>query len=239
MNKLSLSIVLPAHNEAENLPLLIKDIQNCMESLGWDYEVITVNDGSSDNTQEILEKLNREDDRIRWVHHIKNRGYGAAVRSGFDAARKDWVFFTDSDRQFDIKEIAKLGEYADKYDLVIGYRHDRQDPFIRKLNAGTFKLAVNILFGLWVKDIDCAFKLIKREVIEKAHLESNGALINTELLVRAKRMGYKIKQLPVTHYPRTAGKQTGANVKVILRAVKEILLFRLTGRTVSGPRLTS
>ena len=129
-----------------------------------------------------------------------------------------------------------MAEYADTFDLVIGYRKNRQDHFTRKLNAGIFKLAVNILFGLFVKDIDCAFKLIKKEVIEKVNLESNGALINTELLVRAKRLGYKIKQIPVSHYPRLKGEQSGASIKVVLRAVKEIILFRLTDRTVSEPR---
>ncbi len=233
--KLQISIVLPAHNEAENLPALVKDITGYMHELGWDYEIIAVDDGSTDSTKEVIERLRSGDNRIKGVYHPKNRGYGAAVRSGFSAAEKEWVFFTDSDRQFDIKEISKLAEYSDSADLVIGYRKNRRDNFMRKLNAGIFNLAVNILFGLWVRDIDCAFKLIRKEVVQKARLESNGALINTELLVRAKKFGYKIKQVPVSHYPRLKGEQSGANIKVILRAVKEILLFRLTGRTVSGP----
>ncbi len=234
--KLQISIVLPAHNEAENLPILVADTISCLNNLGWEYEIIIVNDGSTDNTRATIEELQKKYSHIKEVDHPKNRGYGASVRSGFSAATKEWVFFTDSDRQFDIKEIAKLAEYADAFDLIIGYRKNRQDHFTRKLNAGIFKLAVNLLFGLFVKDIDCAFKLIKKEVIDKVNLESNGALINTELLVRAKRLGYKIKQIPVSHYPRLRGEQSGANIRVVFRAVKEIILFRLTGRTVSGPR---
>lgn len=232
--KLPVSIVLPAHNEYENLPSLIGAITTCMNNLGWEYEIIIVNDGSTDDTKRIIEELRKRDSHIAIVEHAKNRGYGAALRSGFSAATKEWVFFTDSDRQFDINEIATLAEYTDTADLVIGYRKNRQDPFLRRLNGRIFKLAVDILFGLFVKDIDCAFKLIRRRVIERVGLESNGALINTELLVRAKRLGYLIRQIPVSHYPRLKGKPSGGSIKVIFRAMKEILLFRLTGRTVSG-----
>jgi len=234
MDKIQLSIVLPAHNEAENLPKLIGEIRSYVNNLGWDYEIIVVNDGSTDDTKNILEELQRSDNRIKSVHHPKNRGYGAALRSGFSAATKEWIFLTDSDLQFNIKELSNLTEYADRYDMVIGYRKNRQDYFIRKVNAAIFNLAVNLLFGLWVRDIDCAFKLMRREIVNKANLESNGALISTELLVRAEKLGYKIKQIPVTHYPRLSGQSSGGDIKVILRAVKEILLFRLTGRTISG-----
>lgn len=235
MSKIQLSIILPAHNEAGNLPELIKKITDCMRELAWDYEVIIVNDGSTDGSEEVIENL-QIDSRIKAVHHPKNRGYGAALRSGFSAATKEWIFFMDADGQFDIKEISRLAEYLDEADMIIGYRKNRQDHLVRKLNAQIFNLAVNILFGLWIRDIDCAFKLIKKEIVERADLESDGALINTELLVRAKKLGYKIKQIPVSHYSRLSGEQSGANIKVILRAVKEILLFRLTGRTVSSPK---
>src|SRR3989344_1240967 len=234
MNKIQLSIVLPAHNEADNLPILIRDVTNYMMGLGWNYEIIVVNDGSTDRTKEILDTLQRTDSHIKAVHHPKNRGYGATLRSGFSLATKEWIFFMHSDRQFNIQEMSKLAEHVDKYDIVIGYRKDRQDHLIRRINAGIFNMAVNLLFGLWIRDIDCAFKLLRREIVNKANLESNGALISTELLVRAKKLGYKIKQIPVTHYPRLSGQSSGGSIKVILRAVKEILLFRLTGRTISG-----
>ncbi len=230
---MEISIVLPAHNEEDNLPRSVSATVQCMESLGWDYEIIIVNDGSSDSTQSIIEKFQSNNFLIKSAHHPVNRGYGAALRSGFAIAQKRWIFFMDSDLQFNIQEISKLAPYIEEDDLVIGYRKNRQDHIIRKINAAIFGFAVNALFGLWLRDIDCAFKLIKKEVIDRAHLESNGALINTELLVRAKKMNYRIKQIPVTHYPRLVGSSSGASIKVILRAVREILLFRLTGHTVS------
>ena len=127
MNKIQLSIVLPAHNEADNLPILIRDVTNYMMGLGWNYEIIVVNDGSTDRTKEILDTLQRTDSHIKAVHHPKNRGYGATLRSGFSLATKEWIFFMDSDRQFNIKEISKLAEHIDKYDMVIGYRKNRQN----------------------------------------------------------------------------------------------------------------
>lgn len=230
MSKLQISIVLPAHNEAENLPKLLKDVANCMKNLAWDYEVIVVNDGSTDNTKDILAQLKQTDSKIKEIYHPKNRGYGAALRSGFAAATKEWIFFTDSDRQFDIKEITKLASFSQDFDLVIGYRINRQDNWMRLLNARIYHLAIRILFGLCVKDIDCAFKLIKREVIQKINLESDGAFISSELLIKMKWIHARIKEIPVSHYPRIAGNSTGANLKVILIAMKEVVIFRLTGK---------
>lgn len=235
MNQFKISIILPAYNEAENISIVVTDIINCMQFLSWDYEIIIVNDGSIDNSIGVIGSLIKNP-QIKSVNHSENRGYGAALRSGFHVATMPWIFFMDSDRQFDIREITKLSKYTNDFDMVIGYRKNRQDNMLRKLNATIFNLAVNLLFGLWLKDIDCAFKLIRREIIDTIKLESNGALINTELLVKTKRLGYKIKQLPVSHHPRPKGEQSGANVKVILRAIKEIILFRLTGRTVWGTK---
>lgn len=228
---MGVSIVLPAHNEAKNLPTVVKEIVEYMEHLNWDYEIVVVNDGSTDESAEVINDLTKNS-RVSTVIHPKNLGYGAALRSGFRAASKPWIFFMDSDRQFDIREISKLATHRDKFDMILGYRKERQDHLVRKVNAGIFNLAVNLLFGLWIRDIDCAFKLIKREIIEQANLEANGALINTELLVKAKRAGARSIQIPVSHYPRSEGKSSGANIGVIMRAVKEIILFRCTGRTV-------
>lgn len=230
MSKLQISIVLPAHNEAENLTQLLKDIVDCMKNFGWDYEVIVVNDGSTDNTKDILAQLKQAHPNIREIDHPKNQGYGAALRSGFSIATKEWLFLMDSDRQFDIKEITKLVSFIHDFDLVVGYRTNRQDNWMRLLNAWIYHLAIWILFGLRVKDIDCAFKLMKREVIQKINLESDGAFISSELLIKVKRIHARIKEIPVSHYPRTAGNATGANFKVILRAMKEVVIFRLTGK---------
>ncbi len=223
---MEVSIVLPAYNEALNLQPLLFEINEALGKLGWDYEVIVVNDGSSDGSRELLDGLAVHDSHLKPIHHERNRGYGGALQSGFAAATKPWIFFMDADRQFDIREIALLAEKSDRYDYIAGYRANRQDHWMRKLNAWLFHLGIAFCFGLWYRDIDCAFKLIRREIIERAKLESQGAFINTELLLRARQYGYRIFQLPVSHYPRTKGNPTGANPAVILRAIKEIIIFR-------------
>jgi glycosyltransferase involved in cell wall biosynthesis len=156
------------------------------------------------------------------VHHNVNRGYGAALQSGFKAASKEYVFYTDGDGQFDIKELPMLFKYMADYDIVTGYRIKRQDNLVRKINAFCWTTMVNLLFGMKIKDMDCAFKLYKRRIFDDIKMRSTGALINTEIFAQARRKGYKIFQLGVHHYPRTAGRQTGANLKVILRAFKEL-----------------
>lgn len=200
-----------------------------MDMHEWKYEIIVVDDGSKDSTQSVLKKYNGRLP-LRVITHEKNLGYGAALRSGFAAATHDWIFFMDSDRQFHIEEIDKLIPFADDHELVVGYRVNRRDTHIRLLNAWLFHKLIFLLFGLAIRDIDCAFKLIKRDVIERAHLESAGAFINSELLIKAQRMGYRIKEVPVGHYPRIVGTSTGANIRVILRALGEVLKFRLIGR---------
>ena len=227
MAHMSVSVVLPAYNEAENLPNVLSRIHEILGALAWDYELIVVDDGSTDNTAQVL--AGTDSQQLTVVRHEKNKGYGAALKSGFQRASKEWVFFMDSDGQFDIGEIERLAVFCGAYEMIIGYRAHRRDNNIRLLNAWLFTLAVRMLFGLNVYDPDCAFKLIRRSVIERARLEADGALINTELLVRAKKFGAKIKQVPVHHYPRTKGSSTGGNIKVIARAMKEIILLRLTG----------
>lgn len=179
-------------------------------------------------TKYIIDNLSTKNKRVKTVHHTTNLGYGAALRSGFNVASKDWIFFTDSDLQFDISEITKLLEKAHDAKLVIGYRKNRQDPLIRILNANLYKISLKLLFGLNVQDIDCAFKLFSKEVIIKNPLQANGALINAELLVKAKRNKFKTTQVGVSHYPRTKGNATGAKMTVITRAMKELLYFRFT-----------
>jgi glycosyltransferase involved in cell wall biosynthesis len=218
----SLSVFFPCYNEQENVERVAKAALELLESLGIDYEIIIVDDGSKDNTGKIADKLAAENNHIKAVHHSPNRGYGAALQSGFKAATKDYVFYTDGDGQFDIKELPMLFKYTAQYDIVTGFRIKRQDNFMRKLNAFCWTTMVNFLFGMKIKDMDCAFKLYKRKIFDEINLKSTGALINTEIFARAHNKGYKVYQLGVHHYPRMAGQQTGANLKVILRAFKEL-----------------
>jgi glycosyltransferase involved in cell wall biosynthesis len=226
---LSLSAVMPAYNEEDNIAEMIADIAATLTSITSDFEIVVVNDGSRDRTADRVRETALRFPQTRLIQHEKNQGYGAAVFTGFTSATKDWVFFTDSDRQFDLNEIHKLLPLSGRADLVAGIRLPRRDPFMRRLNGWGWSLLVNLLFGYTARDIDCAFKLIRRSVVEavKDQVASRGATFSAEFLVLAKRAGYTIRQVRLSgHRPRVAGKQTGARFDVILRAFWELVRFR-------------
>ncbi|MCD4814208.1 glycosyltransferase family 2 protein [bacterium] len=228
--KLNISAFFPAYNEAANLEKLTRKTVETLQQLANQWEVIIVDDGSSDHTAEVAAKLEKEFPGVRYIRHQKNQGYGGAVKTGLREAKLDWIFFTDGDGQFDTSEIALLLPATQAADFVAGYRLKRQDGFLRSLNAFAWGTLVRTLFGLHgkVRDIDCAFKLFQRRVVDGDEIQAKGAMISTELLARAKKMGYTFREVGVHHYPRIAGTQTGANIKVILRAFGE--LFRLYGK---------
>ncbi len=218
----SLSVFFPCYNEQANVePLTRKTIQT-LSQITDDFEVIIVNDGSKDNTAAIADRLAAEIPQVRVVHHPVNRGYGAALQSGFRAAAKELVFYTDGDSQFDIAELSSILPLIEKCDIVSCFRINRQEGMIRKFNAWCWTRLVCFLFSLRLRDIDCAFKLYKRRIFADMPLISTGATIDTEILARATRKGCTILQAGVHHYPRTAGSPTGANPKVIVRAFKEL-----------------
>jgi glycosyltransferase involved in cell wall biosynthesis len=221
----SLSAFFPAYNEEATVERMVDAFRSVLPQVAEDYEIITVNDGSKDGTREIADRLVKEDHKVRVVHHEKNQGYGAAVRSGIRASQKEYLFFTDGDGQFDVSQISRLVPLLSGCDGVIGFRLNRQDPWVRKLNAWAWNRLVRLLLGLRVRDIDCAFKLFHRKVFEEIELESSGAMISTEMLVKIKDKGFKLQEVGVLHSPRVAGKQTGANLRVVLRAFKELFLF--------------
>ncbi|HUN80845.1 MAG TPA: glycosyltransferase family 2 protein [Phycisphaerae bacterium] len=220
-----LSIFFPCYNEEANVERTTRNALEAAQKYADEYEVIIVNDGSRDATAEIADRLAREIPQVRAVHNVPNRGYGGAVARGLSESRMQWIFFTDGDGQFDMMEIDRLIGLLDQCDFAVGYRIKRADSFMRKLNAFCWGTLVRALFGLKVRDIDCAFKLLPKSLIDSVHMKSQGALISTELLARAKYRGLRIAEVGVDHYPRKAGQQTGANFKVILRAFRE--LFRL------------
>lgn len=226
MKDISVSIFFPCYNEQDNVERTTRSALEVCRKLFSDYEIIIVNDGSRDRTGEIAEGLARQYPQVRAVHNTPNQGYGGALQRGFKEARKEWVFFTDGDGQFDISEISLLIDRIDHCDMVAGYRLDRQDPGIRKLNAWCWTTLCNLVFGMRIRDIDCAFKLCPRKLFGEIALKSRGALISAELLARATRKGYRIDQVGVHHYPRVAGSPTGANPRVILRAFSELLKLR-------------
>jgi glycosyltransferase involved in cell wall biosynthesis len=225
----SLSIVLPAYNEEENIAAAVRAVSQVAQTLGRDYEILVVNDGSKDNTGQIVRDLEPQVPGLRLVEHYPNRGYGGALKAGFAAATKDLIAFIPADNQFVFGEVDALLEKlrAENAQIVCGYRHDRQDPLIRRLNALGWNSVVRLLFGYLSRDIDCGFKLFRREVLARVHIESNGAMIDTEFLAGAKARGLRIAEVPVTHLPRTAGEPTGANLAVIVKAFRDLLRFRL------------
>jgi glycosyltransferase involved in cell wall biosynthesis len=220
-----LTVFFPFYNEERNIERVVCEAVAVVERLGLDYEMILVDDGSGDRTGEIADKLAASNERIKVVHHRPNRGYGGALQSGFRNATKEWVFYTDGDGQFDIGQLDLLLGQAGRYDIVSGYRSNRQDSRLRKLNAYCWGVLVCRLLKFRVRDVDSAFKLYRREIFDHIEMKSNGALIDAEILARANRAGYTIGEVAVKHRPRQEGQATGANVKVILRAFKE--LFRL------------
>jgi len=229
---LSLSVFFPCYNEEGALADLVRRTLAVLADVSEDYELIIVDDGSTDRTGEIADQLAAENEAVRVIHHGTNKGYGAALQSGFRAARKEWVFYTDGDGQFDIGELKDILPLREQYDIVSCYRLRRQEGWRRRLNAWAWNKLVNRLFGLRLKDIDCAFKLYRRDLFDRIEMHSQGALIDTEVLARAQRLGYRITQYGVKHLPRRAGQSTGANLGVILRAFKE--LFELRKKILQG-----
>ncbi|MCR4407921.1 MAG: glycosyltransferase family 2 protein [Anaerolineae bacterium] len=226
----SLSVVLPAYNEEANIGPMIEDVVRVIGPLVDDYEIVVVDDGSRDQTAARVREKAAEYPQVRLISHEVNRGYGAAVFTGLTRAAKDLIFFTDSDRQFVIEEIKEFLPLIleNKADLVAGYRPTRSDPFHRKLFGWGWSALMALLFGYTVRDVDCAFKLFRRQVVEAVadQISSGGATFSIEFLVRAKRAGFRFRELPVSHRPRVAGSQTGARLDVISRAFREMLRLR-------------
>ena len=232
---LSLSVFFPCYNEEANVERTTLAALKMCRRVCQDFEIIIVNDGSKDRTGEIADRLAAEHDGVRAVHNHPNLGYGGALQRGFRAAIKPWVFYTDGDGQFDFEEIEKLLPLLDHCDIVSAYRLDRRDSLVRKFNAFGWTCLVNVVLGLWLRDIDCAFKLFPRKLFDEIDMKSMGALIDAEVLARAKRLGYRIGQGGIHHYPRLAGQQTGANLRVIARAFKELFLLRREIRATARP----
>ncbi|NLF01121.1 MAG: glycosyltransferase family 2 protein [Anaerolineales bacterium] len=221
-----LSVFMPAYNEADNVERAVQQVSQVAQTLGIDYEIIVVNDGSRDDTGDVVRSLLGQVPHLRLVEHYPNRGYGGALKAGFAAAEGNLIVFVPADNQFDFAEVTRLLSKAQGADIVCGYRANRQDHFVRKLNAFGWNTLVRLLFGRLCRDIDCGFKLVRREVLAHVHLVSDGAMVDTELLAGARARGFKIAEVAVTHLPRVGGAATGANPRVILRAFRDLVRFR-------------
>ena len=218
----SLSIFFPAYNEEKNIALSLEAAITVASKIADLYEVIVVDDGSRDKTVRIVQRYVGANKNVKLVQHILNRGYGEALKSGLAVAQYDYIFFTDADLQFNLTELEQFISYTPGYDVVIGYRKNRQDPLMRLVNANLWNIANRILFGLHARDIDCAFKLLRRSLIQNITLTSSGAMISAEMLLKLNERGARIIELPVAHYSRKEGNPTGAKFSVIFRAFREM-----------------
>jgi glycosyltransferase involved in cell wall biosynthesis len=220
----SISVVLPAYNEEQAIASTIFAVLHALNAWSMDFEILVVNDGSTDKTGEIVTALVDAHPRVRLITHATNQGYGSSLVSGFAAATKELVFFMDADGQFDIQDLQEFFPLIDTYDAVIGYRIDRQDSWMRKLNAWGWKKLIGWVLDVHVRDVDCAFKLLHTEFLHQYPLETRGAMINAELLYRLQRAGCSYKEVGVIHLPRLYGQATGAKLSVILRAFRELFV---------------
>jgi glycosyltransferase involved in cell wall biosynthesis len=234
-----LSVVLPAHNEEGSAAAVVASVSNVLETMGIDHEILLVDDGSTDGTTALGRRLETEYPRMRMVHHFPSRGYGGALKAGFAASSMDWIAFFPADGQFRFSEIELLIGQTGSAEIVSGFRTDRKDILIRRLNALAWSTLVRLLFGHLCRDIDCGFKLFRRQILSHVVLEGDGATLDTELLAGEKAVGYRIAEVGVTHLPRTSGRATGADLKVILRALRDLPRFRLRlKRDLSSHRIS-
>jgi len=204
-----LSVVLPAYNEQENIAPLVRTAMDLLPRLAQDFEILLVDDGSRDDTAAVATDLvHQHHPRVRLLRHTENRGYGAAIRTGFEHASFDLIFYTDSDRQFDLGELAYFLPLISQHDVVIGFRVYRYDSVMRSMVSWVYNRLVRVLFRVRVRDVDCAFKLFRREVLDKVTIECENFFVDTELVAKARKWNFRIAEKGVRHYPRLAGETT-------------------------------
>lgn len=220
-----LSVFLPSHNEEANVERVVRAYLAELPNVAGDYEIIVVNDGSRDRTGEVAARLAAENPRVKVVNHEVNRGYGGAVISGIRASSMPYVMLSDGDGQFDPRDVEKLAAFMPEYDVVVGRRVRRADHLMRRINGKAWTLLVRVVLGVTISDIDCGFKMFKRELLEGMELRAHGAMISTELMARLQGRGARIKEVDVQHLPRTAGEQSGANLRVVARAFRELFVL--------------
>ncbi|MBI2324595.1 MAG: glycosyltransferase family 2 protein [Chloroflexi bacterium] len=225
----SLSFFFPAYNEELTVEAVVREGLAKLPRFTDDIEIVVVDDGSTDRTGAIADRLAAEDARVRVVHHRPNRGYGGAVRSGIGSATREHVFFTDGDLQFDLDDLERLIPRLGRAEVVVGYREKRADPAKRLFIAWVYNTLIRILFLAPFRDVDCAFKLFKRDVFTRVPLSrvrSNGAFFSPELLLVLRAAGVRIEQVGVRHFPRRFGEEKGATMRVVLRAIRDLLRLR-------------
>ena len=221
-------VFLPCHNEEGNIGPVVEAIESELQRISVQHEIVVVDDGSRDRTGEIADRLAAANPNVKVVHHPTNLGYGAAVISGIHACTQPWVVLCDGDGQFVASDIGKLVNKVPDYDVVVGRRAHRADPLMRRINGRAWTVLMGLLLGIRISDVDCGLKLFRRDLLEGVELQAKGAMISAELMAQLAARGANICEVDVHHLPRLNGEQSGASIKVILRAFKE--LFLLYGR---------
>jgi glycosyltransferase involved in cell wall biosynthesis len=224
---MNISFFCPAFNEEENLEKAVHSILPVLKDVAADFEIIVIDNCSTDKTPQIAEQLAKEIPQLKVIHNEMNKGYGGALITGFKAAQKDIVAYTDSDNQYDFNEFKKLSSYLDRYDAVIGYRLKRHDSIYRLVQSAIFNMIVTLLFGVKFRDINCSFKIYRKEVLESMDISSKSAFIDAEMLIKALNNGYRIVEVPVAHFKRMAGKASGAKPGMIFLTIQEMVSFWL------------
>ncbi len=228
LNEKGISIILPAFNEEKNIKFAIEDIENFIKILTENYEIIVINDGSTDGTKITLKQIASSNKKLKVINYDKNMGYGYALKNGFNEAKFEYLFFTDSDRQFDISNIWYMLPYMNDFDIVIGYRIKRNDSLKRIIASKGYNLLCKFIFKLNIRDIDCAFKMFNKKIFDIIKIESDRFFVNTEILAKACRYNFSIIEIPVLHFPRKVG-YSSVCINDIFRTLRELakLYFKI------------
>jgi glycosyltransferase involved in cell wall biosynthesis len=227
--KPQVSIFFPAYNEEGNIECAVKSAVDVLSDLCSDYEILVIDDASTDRTGEIADNLARENPKIRVIHHPENRKLGGAMRTGFAEASKEYIFYVDGDNPVDLKDLGRALELMDGSDVVIGYRLNRDEPLKRAIYSRVYNMLIRLLFGLKVRDVNFSFKLFHRRVMETITLKTASSFLDAELLVASKRAGFRIKEMGVKYFPRVVGKSTMASRAVIWKIICDMTSYRMNG----------
>jgi len=222
----SVSFFCPAYHDEKNLPVLIPRVHDFLSGIAEEFEILIVEDGSPDKTGEVADGLAAHYKEVRVIHHPHNLGYGGAVRDGFLNGRLDYVMYTDGDNQYDIREFEAALPLLETADVVSGYVREKAVSRQRKLQSTIFNLMIAGLFFVWIRDINCSMKVYKRKVLDSITIKSTSAFIDAEMLIRARRKGFRIAQFPVSHFHRTEGLASGSKLSVIASTIMDMLKFR-------------